>query len=100
MEFHPMEREWRRFRSSGKGELLRKSFGLIPKYLREMGLALAQISPEVVLPAAIPYGLLKAEEVMRRGVQLLSGLSTRKMTCSRTVFMSGQHIANQKPYIG
>jgi hypothetical protein len=71
MEVHPIEREWRRFRSSGKGELLRKSFGLIPKYLREMGLV--QISPEVVLPAAIPYGLLKAEEVMRRGVQLLYG---------------------------
>jgi hypothetical protein len=29
MELHPIEAEWRRFRSSEHGEILRKSFGLI-----------------------------------------------------------------------
>jgi hypothetical protein len=68
MELHPIEAEWRRFRSSERAEILRKCLGLISKYFREMGMS--RFPPEIVLPASIPFSYLKADEVVHYGTPL------------------------------
>ncbi len=65
MNLHPIEAAWRRFRNSARVELLRKCLGArqrYPKFIR-----LGRLPNEIVLPGAVVWNLVAAQEARARG---------------------------------